>query len=147
MAVVLAACLMQLPTICVLTGVGWVRLQAPFGEVDVLNTHLHANYSHEDEALPRGLRIDPMYDAQLRVPADDNACYRVAQVGAWAWPPQAAAALSAVTLQGPTAAWLRAWSRLQHFALTQAEVVGLCAQAQFTATLLWSPRHANAERW
>jgi sphingomyelin phosphodiesterase 2 len=27
-------------------GVGWVRLSTPLGEVDVFNTHLHANYCH-----------------------------------------------------------------------------------------------------
>eukprot|EP00775_Hariotina_reticulata_P003116 gene3116-3394_t len=28
-------------------GVGWVRLTTPLGDVDVFNTHLHANYCHE----------------------------------------------------------------------------------------------------
>jgi hypothetical protein len=31
----------------VTAGVGWVRLSAPCGPVDVYNTHLHANYSHK----------------------------------------------------------------------------------------------------
>ncbi|KAF6255870.1 Endonuclease/exonuclease/phosphatase [Scenedesmus sp. NREL 46B-D3] len=38
-------------------GVGWVRLATPLGEVDVFNTHLHANYCHDyrqpDPALVR----------------------------------------------------------------------------------------------
>ncbi|WIA29868.1 hypothetical protein OEZ86_012337 [Tetradesmus obliquus] len=38
-------------------GVGWVRLATPLGEVDVFNSHLHANYCHDyrqpDPALTR----------------------------------------------------------------------------------------------
>lgn len=33
-------------------GVGWTRIGAPWGELDVFNTHLHACYSHEPRLPP-----------------------------------------------------------------------------------------------
>jgi len=36
--------------------VGWVRVSTPLGEVDVFNTHLHANYCHDYRLPPPDLR-------------------------------------------------------------------------------------------
>jgi len=63
------------------SGVGWVRLSTPHGAVDVLNTHLHANYSHIYRAPPRAARQNPLLDPDVRVPADGtDAAVRIAQL-------------------------------------------------------------------
>ncbi len=59
---------------------GWVRVAAPGGPVDVFNTHLHANYDpstgggHGTSAAAAVAGVPPPS-------ADDFAAYRTAQVG------------------------------------------------------------------
>lgn len=83
-------------------GLGWVRLRLPGGEqLDVFNTHLHANYSHKvaahkaaphkpaaHKATPSDSGASPSGGSAagdaadaFDVPADAFGPYRVAQVG------------------------------------------------------------------
>ncbi|GMH33899.1 hypothetical protein BSKO_01733 [Bryopsis sp. KO-2023] len=50
-------------------GLGWCRLDTPWGELDVANTHLHANYNH---------KYDSLTDAHI--PTDPFAPIRIAQI-------------------------------------------------------------------
>ncbi len=59
------------------SGVGWVRVESPAGPLDVFNTHLHANYSHEYGKGAAGGGDGTIPEAAT----DDFAAFRMAQVG------------------------------------------------------------------
>lgn len=73
--------------IFLIAGVGWTRLSTPLGEVDVFNTHLHANYSHDyrvpvkfiGNATSGGVDQSDKWAGSM-VPHDEYAAIRISQL-------------------------------------------------------------------
>jgi hypothetical protein len=121
-------------------------VDSPIGLLDVYNTHLHANYSHQYST------VTPVSGDQIRVPKDVFAPYRLAQarprflLRAWNSPPQwpcAARSVNALHHQACscTAHWL---PRPSHAAVTPAyQAWGASGQAKPMASL--SNVHGNVQ--